>query len=142
MGEVLADAAPFGECDLDRGVHLGDSGFIFEGIVDAALQGLEGGQRIAFSVAGSGHPTRWLALDRSGQTTELPAAPLVGTPDGYLSLDTPYGGAMTSLYHVGSDGQATQLWQDSYQYWQLAGHSPLPAPDEPLPPFPAIASVH
>ena len=61
---------------------------------------IDGGERIAFRVSAFDRAERWLALDRSGHTSELPAAPLIGTPDGYLTLDTPDGAAGTRLYRV------------------------------------------
>jgi hypothetical protein len=98
---------------------------------------IDGGQRIAFHAAPIGRPASWLALDRDGQTTALASAPLVGTPDGYLTLEGD--GSGTRLYRIVGDGAPTLIWQDKSVGWLLAGSTPLPAPAESLPPFPAAA---
>ena len=91
-------------------------------------------------------PTRWIALDRSGQTSELVSSvgfsQLVAAPDGYAYLwasDNSAEALLTLEYHSG--GSSVSLWQQQMQNgmsWSILWSAPMPTA-EGFTAFPSVS---
>lgn len=107
------------------------------------------GELQAFDVNSSpgSQTTRWMALDREGNVTELASAlgfsQLATAPDGYVlfwASDTSATPLVKLDYHNGA-GETTTLWQEQATggiVWSLVWTAETAAPQDALTPFPAV----
>ncbi len=158
--DTLPAAEPNGPLGFANVVILGDSSGQERMIYHTAewtiidVRFIEGGQRLAIllfpqltpGTEPGAEPTRWIALDRSGNVSDLQVntefgGGLMAAPEGYLYLsaniveENPDASQFTLEWYRGSQRQ--QLWSAQGQAWELV-YSAATTTVPNLPPFPTF----